>query len=149
MSIRQVDISGKEPVLRVATAEGRIRLRAETVRRIREGRIEKGDPVALAKVAAILAAKQTPSLLPLCHPLRLEHTQVDVGLEEEVVSVKVTVTAHERTGVEMEALTATCIALLNIWDAVKAYEKDEQGQYPWTAIEGVRVVRKEKGHVGA
>jgi cyclic pyranopterin phosphate synthase len=147
--MKQVDISGKEVVFRMATAEGRLRLRPETIAKIKLGRIEKGDPVALAKAMAVLGAKQTPSLVALCHPLKLEHTEVDVALEEEGVKVTVTVSAHEKTGVEMEALVAACVALLNIWDLVKPYEKDEAGQYPWTCIEQVRVVRKEKRRVGA
>ncbi len=140
-----VDVGGKPEVLREAVAEGFIKLRNETVERIRTGRVEKGDVFDVARVAAVLAAKRTSELVPLCHPLRL--TDVEVGLEvvdDERVRTEVTVRAVERTGVEMEALVAASVALLTIWDMVKQYEKDEDGQYPVTRVEGVRVVRKVK-----
>ncbi|RLG10782.1 MAG: cyclic pyranopterin monophosphate synthase MoaC [Thaumarchaeota archaeon] len=145
MEIRQVDISGKRAVRRRAVARGFIKLRPETIERIRSGEVEKGDPLQIARVAGINAAKLTPLLLPLCHPLRIEHASVDLEIKDCGVEVVATVTATEKTGVEMEALTAAAIALLNIWDAVKAYEKDERGQYPETLIREVRVVEKEKG----
>lgn len=145
MEIRQVDISGKRAVRRRAVARGFIKLRPETIERMRSGEVEKGDPLQIARVAGINAAKLTPLLLPLCHPLRIEHASVDLEIKDCGVEVVATVTATEKTGVEMEALTAAAIALLNIWDAVKAYEKDERGQYPETLIREVRVVEKEKG----
>ncbi len=147
MEIRQVDISGKRAVRRRAVARGFIKLRPETIERMRSGEVEKGDPLQIARVAGINAAKLTPLLLPLCHPLRIEHASVDLEIKDCGVEVVATVTATEKTGVEMEALTAAAIALLNIWDAVKAYEKDERGQYPETLIREVRVVEKEKGEV--
>ena len=100
--------------------------------------------MSLAELAGIMAAKRTPELLPLCHPLKLENTTVETSVVPSGVEVIVTVSANEKTGVEMEALTATTVALLNIWDVVKAYEKDGKGQYPTTQIEAVRVVRKAK-----
>jgi len=145
LEIRQVDISGKRAVRRRAVARGFIKLRPETIERIRSGEVEKGDPLQIARIAGINAAKLTPLLLPLCHPLRIEHASVDLEIKDCGVEVVATVTATEKTGVEMEALTAAAIALLNIWDAVKAYEKDERGQYPETLIREVRVVEKEKG----
>ena len=144
MAIRQVDISDKKPVKRVAIARGFIKLRPETIRRIMSEGVEKGDPLQVARLAGINAAKLTPLLLPLCHPLKLEHVQVDAKVLEEGVEVEVRVEATEKTGVEMEALTAASIALLNIWDAVKKYEKDSEGQYPFTEITSVKVVRKIK-----
>lgn len=144
MAIRQVDISDKKPVKRVAVARGFIKLRPETVKRIREKGIEKGDPLQVAHLAGINAAKLTPLLLPLCHPLKLEHVQVDARVLEGGVEVEVRVEATEKTGVEMEALTAASVALLNIWDVVKPYEKDSEGQYPFTEIASIRVVRKIK-----
>jgi cyclic pyranopterin phosphate synthase len=140
-----VDVSGKPKVLREAVAEGFIRLRAETVERIGEDGVEKGDVFGVARVAAVLAAKRTSELVPLCHPLRL--TDVDVVLElvdDERVRAKVTVRAVERTGVEMEALVAASVALLTVWDMVKQYEKDEDGQYPVTRVESLHIVRKVK-----
>jgi len=143
-----VDVGGKAEVFREAVAEGFIKLRAGTLDRIKRGRVEKGDVFGVARVAGVLAAKRTSELVPLCHPLRL--TDVDVVLEVVDggrVRAVVTVRAVERTGVEMEALVAVCVALLTVWDMVKQYEKDEAGQYPKTRIERVRVVSKVKGHV--
>jgi cyclic pyranopterin phosphate synthase len=144
MSIRQADISDKPVVFREATATGRIMLKAETLERIRDGELEKGDPLVISKTMAILAVKKTPDMLALCHPLRIEHVDVTETVLEDSIVVSVTVSAHEKTGVEMEALTGVSIALLNIWDVVKAYEKDAGGQYPTTKIEQVRVVEKVK-----
>ncbi|MEM2095131.1 MAG: cyclic pyranopterin monophosphate synthase MoaC [Candidatus Caldarchaeum sp.] len=144
MSIRQADVSGKSAVRREAWAVGRIKLKPETVDRIRQSSTEKGDALQLARVGAVVGAKQTPVLLPLCHPLKLEHVEVLEKVGEDFVEVAVKVVAHEKTGVEMEALTAVAAALLNIWDVVKQYEKDAEGQYPTTEIYGVRVVSKVK-----
>jgi len=100
--------------------------------------------ITVAKTAGILAAKRTPELLPLCHPIPLESVEVKIEVENEGVRVRTRIKAHYKTGVEMEALTATSVALLTVWDMVKKYEKDDKGQYPSTAIEGVRVVEKIK-----
>ncbi|BFH73536.1 cyclic pyranopterin monophosphate synthase MoaC [Sulfurisphaera javensis] len=139
-----VDISSKDIVLREATAEGFIKLRKETIEKIKNKEIEKGDVIAIAKTAGILAAKRTPELIPMCHPIPLEYVDIDIQIEEEGLRVITTVKAHYKTGVEMEALTATSIALLTIWDMVKKYEKDEKGQYPNTEISSIRVVNKIK-----
>lgn len=139
-----VDISNKEVVLREAVAEGFIKLRPETLQLVREGKIEKGDVITIAKTAGILAAKRTPDLLPLCHPIPLEKVEMEVIVENEGIRVRARVMAHYKTGVEMEALTSVSVALLTIWDMVKKYEKDERGQYPSTAITDVKVVSKLK-----
>ena len=140
-----IDITSKPEIYREAVAQGSIKLRPETVRRIREGSIEKGDPLSVAKVAGILAAKNTSSLIPLCHPLPLTNVEVDLEIaDESTVKVEATVKTRAQTGVEMEALTAASVALLTIWDMTKKYEKDDQGQYPTTKIESIRVVRKIK-----
>ena len=144
MSVSQADISGKPVVFRQAKATGRIALKRQTLEMIRDGTLEKGDPLAISKTMAILAVKKTPEMLALCHPLRIEHVEVVETVLEDSIVVTVTVSAHEKTGVEMEALTAVSVALLNIWDVVKAYEKDKAGQYPETKIEGVHVVEKVK-----
>lgn len=144
MSYRQVDISGKPVSLRTATAVGRIRLKRSTIDLVKRGRTEKGDPLSLAKITGIMAAKRTHELLALCHPLKIESTKIETFLEPSGVKVTATVSATEKTGVEMEALTAVAVALLNIWDVVKPYEKDRRGQYPTTSIDSVRVVRKAK-----
>ncbi len=144
VSFKQVDISKKPATFRVATATGRIKLKPSTIDRIRKGLAEKGDPMSLAKISGIMAAKRTPELLPLCHPLKIESTTIETSLSPKGIEVTTTVSANEKTGLEMEALTATTIALLNVWDVVKAYEKDSRGQYPTTQIQSVRVVRKVK-----
>ncbi|MCS7094892.1 MAG: cyclic pyranopterin monophosphate synthase MoaC [Thaumarchaeota archaeon] len=147
MTIRQVDVSAKEEVHREAIAEGYLKLRPETIKRIVEGEVEKGDPIALAQVGGIIAAKETQRLLPLCHQLRIEKVEIELTVDRErsVVRARSFVKARERTGVEMEALTAVAVALLNVWDTVKQYEKDESGQYPETEIVGIRVLSKIKG----
>jgi len=149
MSVKQADISDKPVVFRQATATGRIILGRKTLQLIKRGKLEKGDPIAISKTMAILAVKKTPEMLALCHPLRIEHVDVVEKTNEGSIEVVVTVSAHEKTGVEMEALTAVSVALLNIWDVAKAYEKDERGQYPSTRIEAIRVVEKVKGNGGA
>jgi cyclic pyranopterin monophosphate synthase len=140
-----VDISGKPKTFREATATGTIRLKVETVRLIKEGKIAKGNPIHTAKVAGILAAKRTSTIIPLCHPLPLTNVEVDVTFENtKTLRVTVKVKTKAATGVEMEALTAASASLLTIWDMVKQYEKDAEGQYPSTAIENIRVVKKIK-----
>jgi cyclic pyranopterin phosphate synthase len=144
-----VDVTEKPAVYREATAKGLIRLRAETIKLIREGKIEKGAPFYAAKIAGILAAKRTSALIPLCHPLPL--TDVEISVETvgfSWVEVSATVKARAQTGVEMEALVAATTALLTIWDMTKQYEKDEKGQYPYTLIQNVHVSRKVKGKSG-
>jgi cyclic pyranopterin phosphate synthase len=140
-----VDVSGKDEIYREATAMGTIKLKAETIQLIQTGKIAKGDPLYTAKIAAILAAKKTSSLIPLCHPLPLTSVQVDVKVAgEDVVAVSATEKARAQTGVELEALAAVSMGLLTVWDMTKQYEKDAAGQYPSTAIEGIHVVRKFK-----
>ncbi len=142
--LKQVDISAKKVVYREATATGRIILKPSTIRLIRQGKLEKGDAVSLASAAAVLATKRTPDMVVLAHPLKIEKTEPKVVVGDRWVEVTVKVAAHDKTGVEMEALTAVAVALLNIWDVVKAYEKDEGGQYPTTVIESIKVTQKVK-----
>ncbi|RJS86673.1 cyclic pyranopterin monophosphate synthase MoaC [Candidatus Bathyarchaeota archaeon] len=140
-----VDITGKPESYREATAKGRIKLRAETVKRIEEGRIEKGDPVYAARIAGILAAKNTSNIIPLCHPIPITNVKVDIRISaSDIVEVESTVKTKAQTGVEMEALVATAVALLTIWDMTKQYEKDSEGQYPHTLIRDIQVIRKVK-----
>jgi len=143
--VSMVDVTSKPEVFREATAKGLIKLKPETVRLIKDGRVEKGDPFTVAKIAGILAAKNTSSLVPLCHPIPI--TSVEVNLKivaASRVEAEATVKARAQTGVEMEALVAVSAALLTVWDMTKQYEKDERGQYPSTSIKGVHVVRKVK-----
>lgn len=140
-----VDVSSKAEVFREATAKGKIRLKAETVNLIREERIAKGNPLYTAKIGGVLAAKKTSELVPLCHPLPLTSVEVEAKIvEKTAVEVTATVKTKAQTGVEMEALAATSVGLLTIWDMVKQYEKNAAGQYPTTAIENIHVVRKLK-----
>jgi len=141
-----VDVSKKPEVYREATAKGLIRLKAETIKLVKEGKIEKGNPFDAAKIAGVLAAKKTSSLIPLCHPLPL--TDVKISMETigySWIEVTATVKTKAQTGVEMEALVAVTTALLTIWDMTKQYEKDKKGQYPYTLIQNVHVARKVKG----
>ncbi len=142
--VRMVGVGHKPDVLRVAVAEGRIALRPETLRRVREGRVEKGDPLLIAQLAGILAAKKTPELVPLCHPIPITKVDVELQVQEDGILARARVEAVAKTGVEMEALTAVSAALLAVWDVVKQYEKDEAGQYPHTRITDIRVVSKLK-----
>lgn len=140
-----VDISSKPGIFREATATGTIKLKAETIRLIKEENVEKGNPIYTAKVAGILAAKETSSLIPFCHPLPLTSVKVEIEiLGNSTLQVTSTIRAKAQTGVEMEALVATAVSLLTIWDMVKQYEKDAKGQYPFTSIESVRVTKKVK-----
>ena len=141
-----VDITEKPPVFRRAKASGSIRLQETTVEAIRLGQVKKGDVLATARLAAILAAKETPRLIPMCHPISITGLEVSFQLQTGRVEAAVTVTSVGRTGVEMEALAAVSAALLNVWDMVKYLEKDESGNYPDTAIEEIRVTQKEKAN---
>jgi cyclic pyranopterin phosphate synthase len=142
-----VDIGSKPAINRLATATGKIVLREETIKRIRSGDIEKGDPISTARVAAILAAKATSTIIPLCHHIPLSNIQISEQLGNTEMSVTATVKATAKTGVEMEALTAVSAALLTVWDMTKQYEKDEAGQYPTTSIKEIRVIEKTKKSV--
>ena len=141
-----VDITVKPKVYREATARGTLKLRPETIELIEKGKVEKGDPFYAARIAGMLAAKNTSSLIPLCHPLPLTNIRVDVGIaDDSVVEVEATAKTRAQTGVEMEALVAVAVALMTIWDMTKKHEKDEKGQYPHTLIQNIRVTNKEKG----
>ncbi|MEM2147467.1 MAG: cyclic pyranopterin monophosphate synthase MoaC [Candidatus Bathyarchaeia archaeon] len=141
-----VDVTGKPTVFREATAIGKIKLKPETIKLIKSGEIEKGDPLYTAKIAGTLAAKETSILIPFCHPLPLTNVKVNIEiLDDATIKVSSTVKTEAQTGVEMEALVATAISLLTIWDMVKQYEKDSDGQYPSTIIESIRVAKKVKG----
>jgi len=143
--VAMVDITGKPKVYREATATGKIKLKPETINLIKSGKVEKGDPFYTAKIAGTLAAKETSILIPFCHPLPLTNVKVDIGIvDKSTIRVSSTVKTEAQTGVEMEALVATAISLLTIWDMVKQYEKDADGQYPFTTIEEIRVVKKVK-----
>ncbi|MBC7121291.1 MAG: cyclic pyranopterin monophosphate synthase MoaC [Candidatus Methanosuratus sp.] len=145
MSVNMADIGEKPPVPRVATAGGSIRLKTKTIELIKSNSIEKGDVLAVARVAAIQAAKRTSENIPLCHPIPVDHISVDFTIGCDSIECIVRVGAVAKTGVEMEALSGVVGALLTIWDMTKKYEKDERGQYPETFISEIRVLNKYKG----
>jgi cyclic pyranopterin phosphate synthase len=140
-----VEIGAKEDVRRIARARGAIKLSRETVELIKAGKVEKGNVLTTAQIAAVQAVKKTPELIPLCHPLLITGVKVEFNLGEEEVVAEVEVSSTGKTGVEMEAITGVAAALLTIWDMVKAAEKDEHGQYPRTEIREIRVLEKRKG----
>ena len=139
-----IDISDKQIVKRTAIATGFIKLNQESLTHIKNKTNPKGDVLENAKLAAIQGVKQTPNLIFMCHPLPIENIDVDFEIEQDGVRVTVTVTAHYKTGVEMEALTGVSMALLTLWDVSKRFEKDETGNYPTTKIGDIRVLAKRK-----
>ncbi len=141
---KMVDIGRKPDVRRRAVATGLIRLQPSTIRAIRARHIEKGDPLPTAEVAALQAMKAVWQVLPHTHPIPITSASVTFNVRSDRIAVTTAVEATYKTGVEMEALYGATVALLTIWDMVKAHEKDAQGQYPSARIEGVRVVSKEK-----
>lgn len=139
-----VDIGAKPVVPRMARASGFIRLRPETLKAIKAGKVPKGDVLAVAQTAAILAIKRTPELVPLTHPIPITGSDVKFKVERSGIRVMVEVRSSGKTGVEMEALVGVASALLTIWDMVKGLEKDRAGQYPTTSVDEIRVVKKVK-----
>lgn len=142
---RMVDISAKGDVVREAVATGKIFLRPETLAAIREGTVVKGNVLATARVAATLAVKKTPDIIPMCHQIPISSITVDFTEGKGYIGATVRVKMTGKTGVEMEALVGVSLALLTIWDMVKSAEKDKDGQYPVTQITDIRVVEKKKG----
>jgi cyclic pyranopterin phosphate synthase len=120
---RMVDVGEKPETERVAVASGRVRVASETIELIRSGRAAKGDVLAVAQVAAVMGAKRTADLIPMCHPLMLTRIDVTFELQQDEVRVEATVATHGRTGVEMEALTAVAAATLTIYDMLKAVDR--------------------------
>ena len=141
--VHMVDVGEKTPTRRRAVAQGRIEMQAETLARIVSGRHDKGDVLAVARVAGIMGAKRTADLVPLCHPLPLTRIDVDLRPSESVPAVLCTVRVEtvSRTGVEMEALTAVQIALLTVYDMCKAVDRA-------MTIEGVQLTEKSGGRSG-
>lgn len=138
---RMVDVTEKAATARTAVAEGRVRMRRETAELIRTGGMAKGDVLAVAQVAGIMAAKRTPDLIPMCHTLRLTGVDIAFTLEEEAVQIRAAVRCKGETGVEMEALTAVSAAALTIYDMCKAVQKDME-------IGEIRLCRKTGGKSG-
>lgn len=138
---RMVDVSGKEVTAREAVAEGRVRLSGAAVEALRNRTVAKGDVLAVARIAGIQGAKRTAELIPLCHPLALSSVVVDLAVEDAGVVITATVRTTDRTGVEMEALTAVSVAALTVIDMVKAVDRE-------AVIDGIRVLAKSGGRSG-
>ncbi|GAA3993531.1 cyclic pyranopterin monophosphate synthase MoaC [Allokutzneria multivorans] len=138
---RMVDVSGKQAVARLAVASGVLRTTEEVVSLLRRDGLPKGDALATARIAGIMGAKRTPDLVPLCHPIALSGVVLDLHAEGSSVRITATVRTTDRTGVEMEALTAVTVAGLTLHDMVKAVD-------PAATLDGVRVERKEGGKTG-
>lgn len=138
---RMVDVSGKDVSARTASASGRVRVSGEVVRLLRDEGVPKGDALAVARLAGIMGAKQTPQLIPLCHPLAVSGVDVGLAVGDDAVEIDATVRTTDRTGVEMEALTAVSVAALTVVDMVKAVDKA-------AVITDVRVVAKSGGRSG-
>jgi len=140
-----IDIGDKPVVPRRAVAGGFIRLSEKTLGEISSGNVRKGDPLVVAEIAAIQAAKETSRLIPHCHQIPLDSVGATFSVRSDGVEAVCTVTTHAGTGVEMEALVGVSIALNTIWDMVKYLEKDKDGQYPGTVISEIHVQEKVKG----
>jgi cyclic pyranopterin monophosphate synthase len=138
---RMVDVSAKDVTTRVARASGRVLVSAEVVALLRGEGVPKGDALAVARIAGIMGAKQTPALIPLCHPLAVSGVKVDLSVADDAVEIEATVRTTDRTGVEMEALTAVSVAALTVVDMVKAVDKG-------AVITDVRVESKSGGKSG-
>jgi cyclic pyranopterin phosphate synthase len=136
-----VDVSGKEVTARSATARGRVVLSAAAIEALRGDAVPKGDALGVARVAGIQAAKRTPELVPLAHPVAVHAVEVDLVVEDDAVAITATVRTADRTGVEMEALTCVSVAALALVDMVKAVDRE-------ASIEGVQVVAKSGGRSG-
>jgi cyclic pyranopterin phosphate synthase len=142
-SARMVDISGKEETQRIAIAKGAVIMLPETLELIQAGSLKKGDVLATAQVAGVMAAKRTAELIPLCHPLRLDQVLIDFEFNQDLPGIDITATVKTfgKTGVEMEALTAVSVAALTIYDMAKSAEKTMH-------IENIRLVEKHGGQSG-
>ena len=139
--MRMVDVGSKKVTERIATATARVRMMPETLVRIREGSVEKGDVVAAARLAGVMAAKRTPDIVPLCHPIELSGVEMEVRPMVVGVEIVATVKTVGRTGVEMEALTAACAAALTVYDMLKSMDRG-------MVIENVQLEHKSGGRSG-
>lgn len=136
-----VDVGAKAPTVRLAVARGEVRLSPDTLRLVQEGKTPKGDVLAVARIAGIMAAKKTPDLIPLCHPIALTSVGVELTFREWGIEVEAQAETTGPTGVEMEALTAVSVAALAVYDMVKGVERGAR-------LANIRLVRKEGGKSG-
>jgi cyclic pyranopterin phosphate synthase len=140
--VRMVDVGGKDETDRVAIAEAKVSMEPGTRDRLFAGDLPKGDALAVARVAGIMAAKRTAELIPLCHPIAITSVSIEVISSEHGASVRATVSTRDRTGVEMEAMTAASVAALTLYDMIKGVERG-------ASIDAVRLVAKSGGRSGA
>jgi cyclic pyranopterin phosphate synthase len=140
---RMVDITGKPDTHREAVAKGVVRMQAATLELLKKGKVAKGDVLAVAQLAGIMAAKQTPNLIPLCHPVLIGDVKIEFSLDEKNSTVEITTTVEStgKTGVEMEVLTATAVTALTIYDMCKAVDRGIR-------IENIRLIKKSGGKSG-
>jgi cyclic pyranopterin phosphate synthase len=141
--VRMVDVTNKETTVRTAVAGAEIRMRPDTFELIRDQKVKKGNVLETARIAGIMAAKRTPDLIPMCHPLNLTHVQVDFLPDEKAhaIGIRASVRAIDQTGVEMEALTAAAVAALTIYDMCKAHDRE-------MSISGLQLLEKSGGKSG-
>lgn len=139
--MKMVDVGGKEKTERVAVATARLKMLPATVKRIREGKVEKGDVLAAARLAAVMAAKNTPTFIPLCHPISLSAVTAEITLLRDGARVRVEVKTVDRTGVEMEALTAASAAALTVYDMLKSVDRG-------MVVEKLQLEKKSGGRSG-
>lgn len=142
--VRMVDVGDKPDTSRRAVARGEIRLTPSTIEAVEADEVGKGDVLATARVGAVQAVKHTWETIPMCHQIPITNVDTDFSLAEDRIELRVAVETTGKTGCEMEALEGVTTGLNVVWDMVKAVEKDEDGQYPDTGIENVRVLAKEK-----
>ena len=142
--VHMVEVGAKPDQKRRAVASGKIFLDEKTIKMIQAEEIKKGNVLTTAQIAGIQAVKNTSAIIPLCHPLNLTGIEIDFDVESTIITCTCGVNTLGKTGVEMEAITGVSVALLTIWDMVKAVEKDENGQYPDTRISEIKVLKKEK-----
>jgi cyclic pyranopterin monophosphate synthase len=138
---RMVDVSGKSETERIATAKGSVIMQPSTLALIKEGAVKKGDVLSVARLAGIMGAKRTPDLVPLCHPIALSGVTVEFSLGDKDIGITATTKTTDRTGVEMEALTAVAVAGLTLHDMIKAVD-------PAAVLDAVRLERKDGGKTG-
>ncbi|WNG49580.1 cyclic pyranopterin monophosphate synthase MoaC [Archangium minus] len=139
--MKMVDVGGKEKTERVAVATARLRMLPATLERILQGKVEKGDVLAAARLAGVMAAKRTPDIVPLCHPIALSGVEVHLQPLEDALEIRVTVRTVDRTGVEMEALTAACASALTVYDMCKSVDRG-------MVMENVQLDHKSGGRSG-
>ena len=144
---RMVDISDKREVARRAVASGEIQLQPKTIEAVKNRQIVKGEVLETARIAAVMAVKNTSSVIPMCHQIPITSIDVQFDVGSDAIKATVEVKSVGKTGVEMEALHGVSVALLTIWDMVKSREKDETGNYPFTEIKSIRVLEKSKNEL--